>query len=246
MGVGVRGVCYTIECMKTNVKCWGILGALDREVALLREQMQVDSSEQVLGTEFLTGTISGHRVVVACCGIGKVNAAACASYLLFVKGCDAIINAGIAGGVAKGLHMLDVVISDELCFHDQDPVMLKYFPARQFFKADETLRKLCVEVCSQPGFLTGAWREGRIATGDKFVADRATRDAIVAAVAPDCVEMEGAAIAHVAFAAGKPCLVIRTMSDCADDDAAQMYDDFLERAADQSARIVLGMLANAD
>lgn len=244
--LATRRVCYTIHCMKTNVTCWGILGALDREVALLREQMQVEATEQLLGTEFLSGTIYGQKVVVACCGIGKVNAAACATYLLFAKGCDAIINAGIAGGVAHGLHTLDVVISRELCFHDQDAVMLKYFPARQFFEADPTLRKCCAEVCAQPGLLTGKWREGRIATGDKFVADSATRDAIIAAVSPDCVEMEGAAIAHVAFAAGKPCLVIRTMSDCADDDATTTYDNFLERAADQSARIVLGMLKNAD
>ena len=232
--------------MKTNVTCWGILGALDQEVMLLREQMQVESTEKVLGTEFLSGTIDGHKVVVACCGIGKVNAAACATYLLFVKGCDAIVNVGIAGGVAHGLHTLDVVISRELCFHDQDAVMLKYFPARQFFDGDLTLRQLCAQVCSQPGMLVGSWREGRIATGDKFVADSATRDAIIAAVAPDCVEMEGAAIAHVAYAAGKPCLVIRTMSDCADDDATTTYDNFLERAANQSARIVLAMLRHAD
>lgn len=232
--------------MKTNVICWGILGALDQEVMLLREQMQVESTEKVLGTEFLSGTIEGHKVVVACCGIGKVNAAACATYLLFVKGCDAIVNVGIAGGVAHGLHTLDVVISRELCFHDQDAVMLKYFPARQFFDGDLALRQLCAQVCSQPGMLVGSWREGRIATGDKFVADSATRDAIIAAVAPDCVEMEGAAIAHVAYAAGKPCLVIRTMSDCADDDATTTYDNFLERAANQSARIVLAMLRHAD
>lgn len=232
--------------MKTNVTCWGILGALDQEVMLLREQMQVESTEKVLGTEFLSGTIDGHKVVVACCGIGKVNAAACATYLLFVKGCDTIVNVGIAGGVAHGLHTLDVVISRELCFHDQDAVMLKYFPARQFFDGDLALRQLCAQVCSQPGMLVGSWREGRIATGDKFVADSATRDAIIAAVAPDCVEMEGAAIAHVAYAAGKPCLVIRTMSDCADDDATTTYDNFLERAANQSARIVLAMLRHAD
>lgn len=228
--------------MNTQIKHWGILGALDREVALLREQMQVDTIDHVLGTAFLTGTLHGKCVTVACCGIGKVNAAACATYLLFVKGCDAIVNVGIAGGVAHGLHTLDVVISKELCFHDQDAVMLNYFPAKQFFNADADLRACCAAVCSQPGLLTGHWREGRIASGDKFVADSATRDAIIAAVAPDCVEMEGAAIAHVADAAGKPCLVIRTMSDCADDDAATTYDNFLERAADQSARIILGML----
>lgn len=231
--------------MKREINCWGILGALDREVALLREQMQVQQTEEALGTTFLSGELCGRQVVVACCGIGKVNAAACAAYLLFVKGCDALVNVGIAGAVGQGLKTLDVVISRELCFHDQDAVMLKYFPARQFFMADEALRAACAAVCARPGMLAGAWREGRIATGDKFVADRAAREAIIAAVAPDCVEMEGAAIAHVAFAAGKPCLVIRTMSDCADDAAAVTYDDFLERAADQSARIILGMLHDA-
>ncbi|MBQ9693592.1 MAG: 5'-methylthioadenosine/adenosylhomocysteine nucleosidase [Kiritimatiellae bacterium] len=232
--------------MKNQTKCWGILGALDREIALLRNQMQVESEEACLGTTFLSGTLCGQRVVVACCGIGKVNAAACTTYLIYAKGCDIIVNVGIAGGVGKGLKTLDVVISRELCFHDQDPVMLKYFPARQFFEADASLRALCCSVCSTSSALTGSWREGRIATGDRFVADSATRDAIVAAVAPDCVEMEGAAIAHVATAAGKPFLVIRSMSDCADDDASTTYDNFLERAADQSAGIILGMLQHAD
>lgn len=241
-GVTFRVGCVILIGMKNQIKRWGILGALDREVALLREQMCVQSTEDCLGTTFLSGTLHGQDVVVACCGIGKVNAAACATYLLFVKGCDAIVNVGIAGAVGAGLKTLDVVVSRELCFHDQDAVMLKYFPARQYFEADAALRAFCLEVCATPDVLTGTYREGRIATGDKFVADRATRDAIVAAVAPDCVEMEGAAIAHVAYAAGKPCLVIRTMSDCADDEASVTYDDFLERAADQSAHIILGML----
>lgn len=232
--------------MKKQITCWGILGALDREVALLREQMQVEAEEQLLGTTFLSGTLCGQKVVVACCGIGKVNAAMCATYLLYSKGCDALVNVGIAGGVGKGLHTLDVVISREVCFHDQDPVMLKYFPQRQFFDADAELRALCCSVCEGAVTLTGSWREGRIATGDKFVADRVTRDAIVAALAPDCVEMEGAAIAHVATAAGRPFLIIRTMSDCADDDASVTYDNFLERAADQSARIILGMLQHVN
>ncbi len=229
--------------MKETVEPWGILGALDREVALLRERMEVTRTVAALGTEFVFGRLCGQPAVVACCGVGKANAAMCATWMLFVAGCGRIVNVGIAGAVGHGLRTLDVVASRELCFHDQDPIMLKYFPKRRFFEADEALLELFRKACATPGTVRGAVREGRIATGDRFVADRATRERIVADCAPDCVEMEGAAVAHAAFAAGKPFLVIRTMSDCADDDAGATYDDFLERAADQSAHIILAMLS---
>ena len=224
---------------------WGILGALDREVMLLREQMKVERMVAALGTEFIFGELRGQPVVVACCGVGKVNAAACATWLLCVQGCDCIVNVGIAGAVGEGLKTLDVVLSRELCFHDQDEVMLKFFPKRRFFEGDRRLLGWCERACARKGVLEGAVRVGRIASGDRFVADRQTRAEIVARCAPDCVEMEGAAIAHVAFAAGKPCLVVRSMSDCADDEAASCYDNLLERAADQSARIVLALLEEA-
>lgn len=231
--------------MKETFEPWGILGALEREVALLRERMDVTRTVAALGTEFVFGRLCGQPVVVTCCGVGKVNAALCAAWLLCVAGCGRIVNVGIAGAVGQGLRTLDVVASRELCFHDQDRVMLKYFPKRRFFEADASLLALCRRACATPGVLQGALREGRIASGDRFVADRETRAHIVDDCAPDCVEMEGAAIAHAAFAAGKPFLVIRTMSDCADDETDAVYDNFLERAADQSARIILTMLALA-
>ncbi len=228
--------------MNVKHETWGILGALDREVALLLEQLTLTRTVETLGTTFHFGTLHGHAVVVACCGVGKVNAAMCAGWMIDVAGCTRLINVGIAGAVGARLRTLDVVISRELCFHDQDAVMLKYFPKQQFFAADPELLARCRQVCAEPGCVHGTVREGRIATGDRFVNDRATREAIVAACAPDCVEMEGAAIAHVAFAHHVPFLVIRTMSDCADDDTEATYDDFLERAANQSAHIILALL----
>ncbi len=219
---------------------WGILGALEREVTLLREKMIIARTELALGTEFIFGTLHGKNVVLARCGIGKVNAAACATWLLFKANCDCIINVGIAGGVAHGLKPMDVVISRELCFHDQDVEI----PTLELL-GDPTLLQLCHAACEEPGVLLGRLHEGRIATGDKFVTDNATRDAIVAKVSPDCVEMEGAAIAHVATLAGKPFLVIRTMSDCADDAAEGTYDNFFAQAADQSAHIIMAMLRKA-
>ncbi len=221
---------------------YAILGALDREVALLREEMTIESEVAALGTTFIRGTLCGKSVVLACCGVGKVNAACCATYMLTVMGCDAILHIGIAGATGAGLKTLDVVLSKTLCFHDQDPVMLKYFPARKFFDADAALLAACERACAQPRVLQGTLRVGCIATGDKYVTDTATRNRIIADCAPDCVEMEGAATAHAAFALGKPFLVVRTMSDCANDETPVTYDNFLELAADQSARIVLALL----
>ncbi|MEG2725110.1 MAG: 5'-methylthioadenosine/adenosylhomocysteine nucleosidase [Kiritimatiellia bacterium] len=224
---------------------YAILGALNQEVALIKEQMSVTAQTEALGTVFFSGTLFGKSIVVACCGIGKVNAAACATYLLLHLKCDAIINIGIAGAIAHGLKTLDVVVSRELCFHDQDDVMLKYFPARRFFEGDATLLALCEKACAQPGVLRGKLHIGRIASGDQFGAARGMRDRIIATCFPDFLELEGAAIAHVAFATQKPCLIIRTMSDCADDDASVTYDNFLDCAATQSAHIILSMLSLA-
>ncbi len=219
---------------------WGILGALDEEVALIASQMHITRTTHMLGTTFHVGTVHGKHVVVACCGIGKVNAAVCATTLLQHFQTDCVINVGIAGAMAHGLRVLDVVVASEVCFHDQDAVMQQYYPKCTFFPADAALIALCQRACltlSQPITL------GRIASGDVFVSDSATKTRILTKYTPACVEMEGAAIGHVAFMHDKPYLVIRTMSDTADDAAQQTYDDFMHRAAEQSARIVLQMLA---
>lgn len=220
---------------------WGILGALDAEVALICEKMDTDRKEEMFGTTFHIGAIDGHRVVVVCCGIGKVNAAVCTTTMIQRFGADCIINVGIAGAMGHGLNVLDVVAATEVGFHDQDAVMLKYYPNRAFFETDAQLLALCRKACSAL-ILDGQVTEGRIVSGDVFVSDKATKDSINARYQPACVEMEGASIGHVSYMHGKPFLVIRTMSDAADDAAANTYDDFMNRAAHQSARIILKML----
>ncbi|NCB29217.1 MAG: 5'-methylthioadenosine/adenosylhomocysteine nucleosidase [Clostridia bacterium] len=221
---------------------WGILGALDEEVALIREKMQVDRSVDMLGTTFHVGTYEGKALVLACCGIGKVNAAVCATTLIQRFGAECVVNVGIAGAMAHGLRVLDVVVAREVGFHDQDAVMLNYYPKKQFFRTDDALFELCARACAQLPELESTVTTGRILSGDVFVSDRATKERINAAYAPACVEMEGASIGHTSYMHGKPFLIIRTMSDTADDAAQTTYDDFMHRAALQSARIILKML----
>ena len=218
---------------------WGILGALDEEVALVRERMEIDRTTELLGTVFYEGTVGGARVVLVCCGVGKVNAAVCATTVIGRFGADCVVNVGIAGAMAHGLRVLDVVAAREVGFHDQDPTMLNYYPKKEFFETDPALLALCERACAALGQEVTV---GRIMTGDVFVSDRETKERICARYAPQAVEMEGAAIGHASYMHGKPFLVIRTMSDAADDGAKNSYDDFMHRAAVQSAEIILKML----
>ena len=208
--------------------------------------MEIEKQEDRFGTTFYFGTVHGKSVVLACCGVGKVNAAVCAAYVLGTCGADCVVNVGIAGAMKPGLHMLDVVISEEVGFHDQDTVMLNYYPKRAFFQADSALAALCDRACAEIPRLSGKYLHGRIASGDQFVSETAVKQSINERYAPACVEMEGAAVGHAAFMYEKPFLVIRTMSDAADDDADETYDNFIDEAAKTSAEIILHMLALAE
>lgn len=221
---------------------WGILGALDAEVDLIRREMTVSHETPLFGTTYYEGTVHGQEIVLVCCGVGKVNAAICAAAAVERFGADCIVNVGIAGAMGHGLNILDVVISREVGFHDQDTVMLKYYPQRAFFAADESLISLCERACAAIPEMTNRYRVGRIVSGDVFVNDAAVKQSIRDRYTPDCVEMEGAAIGHAAFMYEKPYLVIRTMSDAADDNADETYDDFIGEAAHTSASIILKML----
>lgn len=221
---------------------WGILGALDAEIERIRSQMTITAETPLLGTVFYEGNVYGHNIVLVCCGVGKVNAAVCAAAAIDKFGADCIVNVGIAGAMGHDLRMLDVVISNEVGFHDQDSVMLNYYPKRAFFPADTQLIALCDRACAAIPQMEGRWHHGRIVSGDRFVGDAQTKQSINERYAPACVEMEGAAIGHTAFMFDKPYLVIRTMSDAADDNADETYDNFIDDAAQTSAAIILKML----
>ena len=218
----------------------GIIGALPEEVALLCDAMDISGQEQHYGSTFYRGTLEDQQVAVVCCSIGKVNAALCASLMIREMKADAVINVGIAGAVDKRLKVLDVVLSTNAAFHDAEPLMKNYYPFRLDFDADQKLLALAQKVCGELSEFT--YYSGPIATGDVFVQGGAIKDKIVERLSPLCVEMEGAAIAHAAFVNDKPFLIIRTMSDSADDEAAMTYDTFKDRAAEQSAHIVRHML----
>ncbi len=224
----------------------GIIGAMQVEVDDLKKEMSgAVETKNAGGLEFFEGKIGGTEVVVVRSGIGKVNAALCAQRLILEFGCTHIINTGIAGAMASGLETLDFVVSSDAVYHDMDAVYFGYkvgqIPQMDVFsfKADPTMIEKAKEVFktleeSKEHKIV----EGRIATGDQFIADSVTKKRIADNFEPACVEMEGTAIAHACYINKIPFVIIRCMSDTADDGSKQKYDFNETVAAKMSAHLV--------
>lgn len=216
----------------------GIIGAMGSEVTLLREKM-TDAVETVYaGRTFFEGKLAGKDAVLVCCGIGKVNSAMSAQLLIDRFGVTAVINTGIAGGAGE-VGIRDVVVSTDITYHDMEQRILALgYPNLEFFEADSRLCELAAEACA--GKLT--CHLGRIATGDQFIESSQAKEDIVSRLHPLAVEMEGGAVAHVCAANGIPFVVIRSISDNADEEADMSFHTFEQLAADDAAGIVLTML----
>lgn len=188
------------------------------------------------------GRIGDNEVFMACSGIGKVNAAACTQKLIDCYGVDYIVNMGIAGGIAHELKALDVVIGSEVFYHDYTPDNLldKYFPFSRSFKCDEKLIETAKKVCSNTSSVEN-YHVGKIASGDCFVEKSETKERI-SELGGKCCEMEGAAIGHVCHINNVPFIIIRSISDLADESAQMSYEEFERKASEQANRIVGGIL----
>jgi adenosylhomocysteine nucleosidase len=218
----------------------GIIGAMGKEVALLRQRMEGCALEKWAGREFFIGRLNGKEAVVVESGIGKVNAAMTAQLLIDHYQVEAIVNTGVAGGGDNRIKVRDMVISTEVTYHDMDlEILAQGYPNLRFFQADPGLAAAAEEACKKGGI---PYCVGRIATGDQFISDRDVKADIVSRLSPFAVEMEGGAVAHVCAANEIPFLVLRSISDNADDDAWVSYEEFVKIAADDAANVLFSML----
>lgn len=224
----------------------GIIGAMDEEVAKVKEQMEDVETKQIASMEFLKGTVKGHPVVVVRSGIGKVNAAMCTQILADIYHVDAVINTGIAGSLNADINIGDIVLSTDALEHDMDAVAFGY-PAGQIprmdtlsFKADEQLRRTAKEICEKVNPDVTVF-EGRVVSGDQFISDKQKKEWLIENFAGYCTEMEGAAIAHAAYLNDIPFLIIRAISDKADDSASVDYPAFEAKAIEHSVRLLIAL-----
>lgn len=226
----------------------GIIGAMPQEVEQLKLEMEEPEITTVAGMEFYGGKIGGKETVIVRSGIGKVNAAMCVQILVDRFGVDGIINTGIAGSLRAEIDIGDMVLSTDAVQHDVEAIAFGY-PVGQIpqmdvfsFEADENLRKVA-KVCCERVNPEITVHEGRVLTGDQFISDKKKKDWLVETFAGYCTEMEGAAIAQAAHLNQVPFLIIRAISDKADDSASMDYPEFEKLAIIHSVKLTRALIA---
>ncbi|WP_407427897.1 5'-methylthioadenosine/adenosylhomocysteine nucleosidase [Treponema sp.] len=228
----------------------GIIGAMEVEVNFLRSLMGSEIKKTEAGSiTFEEGKIHGADVVLSRSGVGKVNAALCAQRLILQFGCTNIINTGIAGAMAHGLGVMDFVVSTDGVYHDMDATGFGYKKGQVpqmnvfAFEADKNMIAAAKKAFESSELAHGhKMIEGRIATGDQFISEKNIKSQIAENFEPACVEMEGAAIAHACYLNKVPFVILRCMSDMADDLSSNGYDFNEPVAAELSARVVEKMI----
>lgn len=221
----------------------GIIGAMTVEVQTLKEQMQDVCVHARAEMEFYEGILEGLPAVVVQCGVGKVNAAMCAQILCDCFGVSHIVNTGVAGSLCAELDIGDFVISENAVYHDfdchiiNDSYVVGQVPGLSVraFPANSDLIKLAYAAADQVN--QGHVRVGTVASGDQFVASKVQKEKIIADTNALCTEMEGTAIAHTAWRNNIPFVVIRAISDKADDSAEMDYPTFEAIAAVRCASV---------
>ena len=223
----------------------GIIGAMDVEVATLKAKMENISTREIAGSSYFEGTLERTPAVVVQSGVGKVNAALCAQILCDLYGVTHLVNTGIAGSLCAQLDIGDLVISKDAIYHDFD---LHFWgrPIGQVpgmdviaFPADDGLANAAYAAAEEEN--PGHTKIGRIASGDQFICSKEQKTKIIADTEAICAEMEGAAIAHTAYRNGIPFVIIRAISDKADDSAQMDYPTFEAIAARRCASVTMAL-----
>ena len=227
------------------MKKLGIIGAMAVEVELLKEKMENLTVTSHAGMEFYDGKLEGIDAVVVQCGVGKVNAAMCAQVLCSVFGVTHLVNTGIAGSLCAELDIGDLVVSKDAMYHDFDCVHFGYEMGKvpgmdvTAFPADEAM--IGYACAAAEAVNPGHSKVGRVASGDLFVAEKSAKNRIIERTNAICTEMEGAAIAHTAYRNKVPFVILRAISDKADDSAEMDYPTFEAIAARRCAEVTMNM-----
>lgn len=223
----------------------GIIGAMEGEVELIVSSLENTVTEEVSGIKFYKGNLHSKTVVVAKCGVGKVFSAICAEAMILKYSPKLIVNTGVGGGVGKGVSTLSVVVADKLCQHDMDtsplgdPKGLISGINQIYFESDKRAVRIIEDSAERRNIKLHV---GTVATGDKFISSSEDARKIISEFGALACEMEGAALAQVAFVNKTPFVVIRAISDNADEGASLSYGEFLPIAVKNSSSLTLDLI----
>lgn len=229
----------------------GIIGAMEAEVIQLKNLMTDVTVTSKASMDFYRGFYKGKELVVVRSGIGKVNAGICTQILSDLFQVSLVINTGIAGSLDAKINIGDIVISTDTLQHDVDAVAFGYdygvIPQMKtsIFEADTKLAKLASQICKEvnPDIQV---HHGRIVSGDQFIAGKEKKDWLVQSFQGICTEMEGAAIAQAAYLNQIPFLIVRAISDKADDSASMDYPSFEAKAIEHTVRLMTALITALD
>ena len=223
----------------SNKYTYGIIGAMDSEIETLLSHLENKKEEKKYGLTFYLGKLKKYEVIIVKCGIGKVNAGRTTQVLISEYSPKYIINTGIGGGLNQQLKIGDIVISTDLIQHDFDVTAFGYAKGYMFigdkkeptkYVADKELSEKIKKVLEKIKEGRNIFK-GRILTGDLFVSSKEKREQLVQDFDGFCCEMEGAAIAQVAFLNNIPFAVLRLISDMPDGKGPEDYNAFEKEAA---------------
>ena len=238
------------EAVQPAAEKTGIIGAMEVEVASLKSAMEITYTKTVAGMEFCEGTLDGKAVVVVQCGMGKVNAGICAHTLINDFGVTRVINTGVAGSLDNAIDIGDIVVSTDAVQHDYDVSPIGFargeipYTGLYAFPADKALRAMAVRAAEEVAPEIKVF-EGRVCSGDQFIASREQKETIIENFGGKCCEMEGGAIAQACYLNGTPFVIIRAISDKADASEEVSFQEFEATAAMRCAAIVRYMIANS-
>ena len=226
----------------------GVIGAMELEVSMIKDQMENKTITVIAGMEFCEGMVNGADCVIVRSGVGKINAAVCAQILIDCFHVTHIINTGVAGSLNPRFQIGDLLISADAIQHDVDGLNFGY-PLGEIpqlgitaFQADKRMVQIAEDIATRD-FTDITAIVGRVLTGDQFIADIQKKKQIIDLFHGDCCDMEGAAIAHCAYLNQIPFVIIRAISDNASGTAGIDYFTFEKEAAKVSARLVASMLS---
>ena len=224
----------------------GIIAAMAEELEILLKDLTLESKKEKANMTFHKGKLYEKDVVAVVCGIGKVNSAICTQILASEYSVDKVINVGVAGGIGKEIYPGDIVVAENLVQHDMDTTAfgdkMGQIPRLDTFdfKCDKEMVSLAKRACEEISELNSF--TGRIASGDQFVANIEKIQWLDKEFGAISCEMEGASIAQVCYLNSIPFVVIRSISDNANNGAHMDYQKFIPVAVKNSTRILKKML----
>ena len=228
------------------MKTIGIIFAMQEELIELKNYLHINKEKKIYDLTFYEATLNNQNIILTESGIGKTNAARTTQILIDYYKPEAIFNIGVAGGIAKNLKVGDIIISTSLVQHDFDITAFNhpkgYIPnIGNNIPIDNNLLNTTKTILDTNNI---SYKEGLIASGDIFCTKESMATKINTQFNALCVEMEGASIAQTAYLSKTPCLVIRSISDCPDNNNKVTYEEFLETSSNKVAQIMYAILIN--